>query len=357
MIGYASIKEVNFNNFDIIDTSNTDSYSGIIARSLDSNSVLSNILVNNSDIVCNKTSCGVLVGNLKDGNINNIHIYNSSITGSNTGYVSSNVVNPVNEIKVNNVFVNDTVMNNSSDYYLINKINISAKVSDLNNINISNNIVNGDSSKQLIASKNISITDDDTYDIYKDKLILSNNYIKSDKEVLNQTVFDKFDTNLWDFDSSSSLYLILFEEDYYLTGNSNLLELSKYSFSGNNIYNIGINTSVSTFLNSVVNKDELNLKFYSVLGAEIKNSNVITTGSYVDVSVNNQNQRYYLIVDGDVNSDGKLSIFDIVKINNHIVYSDKKLSGIYYLAADYNMDDKVSIFDIVKINNVIVGGN
>ena len=133
----------------------------------------------------------------------------------------------------------------------------------------------------------------------------------------------------------------------YLTGNTNLLELSKYSFSGNNIYNIGINTSVSTFLNSVVNKDELNLKFYSVLGAEIKNSNVITTGSYVDVSVNNQNQRYYLIVDGDVNSDGKLSIFDIVKINNHIVYSDKKLSGIYYLAADYNMDDKVSIFDIV----------
>lgn len=353
----ASIKEVNFNNFDIVDTSNTDSYSGIIAVSLDSNSVLSNILVNNSDIVCNKTSCGVLVGNLKDGNINNIHIYNSSITGSNTGYVSSDVVNPVNEIKVNNVFVNDTFMNNSSDYYLIYKINISAKVSDLNNINISNNIVNGDSSKQLIASKNISITDDDTYDIYKEKLILSNNYIKSDKEVLNRTVFDKFDTNLWNFDSSSSLYLILFEEDYYLTGNTNLLELSKYSFSGNNIYNIGINTSVSTFLNSVVNKDELNLKFYSVLGAEIKNSNVITTGSYVDVSVNNQNQRYYLIVDGDVNSDGKLSIFDIVKINNHIVYSDKKLSGIYYLAADYNMDDKVSIFDIVKINNVIVGGN
>ena len=40
-----------------------------------------------------------------------------------------------------------------------------------------------------------------------------------------------------------------------------------------------------------------------------------------------------------------------------IVYSDKKLDGIYYLAADYNMDGKISIFDIVKINNVIVGGN
>ena len=230
-------------------------------------------------------------------------------------------------------------------------------MSDLNKISISNNIVNGDSSKQLIGSKNISITDDSNFDIYKEKLIISNNYIKSDKDVLNQTNFDKFDTNLWDFDSNSSLYLILFEDDYYLTGNANLLELSKYSFSGNNIYNIGINTTVNTFLNNVVNKDDLGIKFYSVLGAEIKNSNVVTTGSYMDVSVNNQNQRYYLIVDGDVNSDGKLSIFDIVKINNHIVYNDKKLDGIYYLAADYNMDGKISIFDIVKINNVIVGGN
>ena len=353
----ASIKDVNFNNFDIVDTSNTESYSGIIAKSIDNNSILSNILINNSAIVCNKTSCGVLVGNLKDGNINNIHIYNSSINGSNVGYISSNIVNPTNEIKVYNVFVNDSVMNNNENYYLINKINISAKVSDLNKISISNNIVNGDSSKQLIGSKNISITDDSNFDIYKEKLIISNNYIKSDKDVLNQTNFDKFDTNLWDFDSNSSLYLVLFEDDYYLTGSANLLELSKYSFSGNNIYNIGINTTVNTFLNNIVNKDDLGIKFYSVLGAEIKNSNVVTTGSYMDVSVNNQNQRYYLIVDGDVNSDGKLSIFDIVKINNHIVYSDKKLDGIYYLAADYNMDGKISIFDIVKINNVIVGGN
>ena len=79
--------------------------------------------------------------------------------------------------------------------------------------------------------------------------------------------------------SNSSLYLILFEDDYYLTGNANLLELSKYSFSGNNIYNIGINTTVNTFLNNVVNKDDLGIKFYSVLGAEIKNSNVVTVNN------------------------------------------------------------------------------
>ena len=63
------------------------------------------------------------------------------------------------------------------------------------------------------------------------------------------------------------------------------------------------------------------------------------------------------MVTGDVNSDGKLSIFDIVKINNHIVYNDKKLVGIYAIAADYNGDDDISIFDIVKINNKILGGN
>ena len=50
---------------------------------------------------------------------------------------------------------------------------------------------------------------DHACDIYKEKLILSNNYIKSDKEVLNRTVFDKFDTNLCIFPSIFRIQIVV----------------------------------------------------------------------------------------------------------------------------------------------------
>lgn len=63
------------------------------------------------------------------------------------------------------------------------------------------------------------------------------------------------------------------------------------------------------------------------------------------------------VVVGDTNGDGYLSIFDIVKINNHIIDNNKKLSNIFALAGDLNKDGTLSVFDIVKINNLLIGIN
>ena len=60
------------------------------------------------------------------------------------------------------------------------------------------------------------------------------------------------------------------------------------------------------------------------------------------------------IVLGDTNGDGELSVFDIVKVNNHIIDETKELAEIYELAADYNKDGTISVFDIVKMNNKII---
>ena len=346
-VNNSSIKNISFDSFNLNDKNSNVSFNGII-RNFNNESVLSNVLIINSKINCEKTSCG-LIGNMLDGSVSDVHIYKTNINSvSFGGFVSAKVSNPLNSININNIFVNDSVIN-TNQYYLVGNINIEDNVSDLKNINISNNIVNGNVS-DLFGNQTI-------VESYKEKLVLKDNYIKNDNDVLNKDLFVKFNEVVWSFDSLKSMYLVLFNDEYFMDNNSVLLSMKNYVIKDDVIYNVLGGTSVKDFLNDINNKDSLNIKVYSNNNSLVKENDLITTGSYIDASLNGKSQRYYFIVSGDVNSDGKISIFDIVKINNHIVYSDKKLTGLYYSAADYNNDNNISIFDIVKINNMILGGN
>ena len=87
-------------------------------------------------------------------------------------------------------------------------------------------------------------------------------------------------------------------------------------------------------------------------------TNKVFTGSKIQIYHNDTLYKEITnIVLGDVNGDGELSVFDIVKINNHIIDESKQLSNIYSKAADYNKDGTLSVFDIVKMNNKIISDN
>ena len=63
---------------------------------------------------------------------------------------------------------------------------------------------------------------------------------------------------------------------------------------------------------------------------------------------------YYAIITGDVNNDGKITITDLVQINNHLLQTST-LKSTSFSAADINGDGKVNITDLVQINNHILG--
>jgi hypothetical protein len=52
---------------------------------------------------------------------------------------------------------------------------------------------------------------------------------------------------------------------------------------------------------------------------------------------------------GDVNVDGSINVFDVVKIQNRASNPDFKLGWIW--AADVNGDDGINVFDVVKVRN------
>ena len=80
----------------------------------------------------------------------------------------------------------------------------------------------------------------------------------------------------------------------------------------------------------------------------------VATGMTVSYAVNGEQiQSLTVVVTGDVNGDGVLSITDLVQINSHLL-KKAELSGAAAIAADVNADGVISITDLVLINNCLL---
>ena len=72
------------------------------------------------------------------------------------------------------------------------------------------------------------------------------------------------------------------------------------------------------------------------------------------ITNNNQNKTFTTSITGDINSDGKIDIADLLKVQKHIKNASK-LSGVYLSSADINKDSIVDIGDLLKVQKHIKG--
>ncbi len=84
------------------------------------------------------------------------------------------------------------------------------------------------------------------------------------------------------------------------------------------------------------------------------NNSVLGTGSKIVLS----NNEYIIIVDGDVNKDGKITALDYIAIRNHMM-KERIIdsSSIEYKAADMNKDGNISVLDYINIRKIMMGEN
>lgn len=85
-------------------------------------------------------------------------------------------------------------------------------------------------------------------------------------------------------------------------------------------------------------------------GLEIASDAPLATGMTATFS----GSSYTLVITGDANGDGKITITDVVALQSHVV-GKQTLEGAYAKAADLNGDGKVTITDVVKAARVVVG--
>jgi len=349
----ANIKNIKLEDFNITEGNNLN-YIGALANTMNEESSLSNIYLNEINVSCD-SSCATLVGIMYNGKINNIHVKDSSVSAKDySSLVVSKLTNPITtSSEVKNVFVKNSSASTSETGIkgaLIGLIEYLGDENSLNNSTISNNIINykdAEDTTEVIGKINSES------DIYQ-KVLFENNEIKNSTELLAIETFNNFDMiNTWNFNTKKSAYLNLFPDDFK---DYEDIKFNTYKLQSNYVLEVDAFTDVTSFINDIVYNESLEYTLYSKDGEVIEEDNYVTTGSYIEVKNSSETKKYNIIVKGDVNGDGELSVFDIVKINNHIIDENKQLQYIYSLSADYNNDSEISIFDIVKINNKIIGG-
>ncbi len=122
---------------------------------------------------------------------------------------------------------------------------------------------------------------------------------------------------------------------------------SSYKIS-THISGITPGTTVQTFLKNFKVSNGT-AKVYSAAGAP-KTTGSIVTGDSVAIFNNSgaQKLKYSIVIYGDLNSDGKISIADLARIQKHLL-EISKLSGYQSTAADINGDNKISILDLARV--------
>ena len=126
---------------------------------------------------------------------------------------------------------------------------------------------------------------------------------------------------------------------------NNELDLGNYILHDNYIMNITFNTKRNIFLSNI--KTDSEIKILKQNNEEILENEIIKTGYKM---ILNDNQEYIIIVRGDINCDGNVSLTDLSKLIMH--YNEVKgyiLTGYQEKGADLNMDGKVSLVDLSQL--------
>ena len=122
----------------------------------------------------------------------------------------------------------------------------------------------------------------------------------------------------------------------------------KYKVSAGYVSRIPVDTTVSEFKSNVTSNEELTIldKDGNVLQDEDK----LTTGVILKAG---EEKQYTLVLIGDINEDGKITITDLVQLKLFTV-NLRTPNVVQKMAADMNGDGRISITDLVKLNLMLV---
>ncbi|MBQ9699264.1 MAG: dockerin type I repeat-containing protein, partial [Lachnospiraceae bacterium] len=118
------------------------------------------------------------------------------------------------------------------------------------------------------------------------------------------------------------------------------------------ISKISAGTSAESIISSLNEK-----QFVAIYKGNTKITGATLAGTGMHACIMNGNQisrKYTLIITGDTNGDGKISITDMISVKAHIL-KKSTLNDVYAKAGDVNGDGKVSITDFIKVKAALLG--
>ena len=134
---------------------------------------------------------------------------------------------------------------------------------------------------------------------------------------------------------------------------SEILRTTNIKNDGKYIYGIKLGTDISALKKSIIDKEsKAEVSSYNKDGKS-KTNGIIASGDKIKIKTSAEEKEYTIIIYGDVNSDGKITSADYIKVKNHIMDVTKLSTGEQSFA-DANKDGKVNSADYVTIKNHIM---
>ncbi len=134
--------------------------------------------------------------------------------------------------------------------------------------------------------------------------------------------------------------------------------MPKIGVKYNNSYISGINpgTSVTSLINNVKKQSAgANVTIKNTNGSVVT-SDTFGTGYTVNISSAGTSKTYTIVIYGDINGDGNITILDLLKVQK-LILGSTNLSGAYKTATDVNKDGKTTILDLLKVQKHILGSS
>ena len=123
----------------------------------------------------------------------------------------------------------------------------------------------------------------------------------------------------------------------------------KYNIENGNITNISPDTTVKNIKDNLTSSKE-----YTIVdkdGNELEEGDLVGTGSKLHLQTG---ENYNVVVNGDINGDGKITLTDLAKIKRELIDLEN-LNGPYKLASDLNNDKETTLTDLAIIKKIIIG--
>ncbi len=139
------------------------------------------------------------------------------------------------------------------------------------------------------------------------------------------------------------------------TPNQNAPSIDSSYNVGDNLTGITPSTNVSSFMNNIkINNGTAKLVTSS---GSAKTSGTVATGDVLVVSSSSGEAfRKTVLIYGDTNGDGMVSIVDLANVQKHLL-KVKSPSGIYSKAFDTNKDGKITIIDLANVQKHLLKVN
>ena len=129
-----------------------------------------------------------------------------------------------------------------------------------------------------------------------------------------------------------------------------------FKIDGDVISNISFNTNVDV-INSKLSSVNANLKVTSYLDRYgNKASGNVGTGDTLVITNGSTTKSFKVVIYGDNNGDGKVSILDLLRVQKDILGSSS-LSTYDKKASDTNRDGKIDVVDLLRIQKQLLGNN